>query len=100
MALENDQIIESFHENATNDSINQTSRGDRGDDIDMHFASFAHVNGKLYELDGRLDLGPICHGNTTQQDLLKDACGIVKKLMEADPSEMRFTIMAFAPKEA
>lgn len=99
IALENDPTIESFHEDATNDPINQTSRGNLGDDIDMHFVSFAHVNGKLYELDGRVEQGPICHGNTTQQNLLKDACGVVKQLMEVDPTEMRFTIMAFAPKE-
>eukprot|EP00571_Detonula_confervacea_P015529 CAMPEP_0172308948 /NCGR_PEP_ID=MMETSP1058-20130122/9395_1 /TAXON_ID=83371 /ORGANISM="Detonula confervacea, Strain CCMP 353" /LENGTH=243 /DNA_ID=CAMNT_0013021483 /DNA_START=55 /DNA_END=786 /DNA_ORIENTATION=+ len=99
IALESDPTIETFHENATNDAINQTPRGNMGDDIDMHFVSFVHVNGKLYELDGRVDQGPICHGSTTQQNLLSDTCGIVKKFMEADPSEVRFTIMAFAPKQ-
>lgn len=31
--------------------------------------------------------------------LLKDTCKVVKKLMEADPTEMRFTILALAAKE-
>eukprot|EP00579_Thalassiosira_antarctica_P013839 CAMPEP_0201928828 /NCGR_PEP_ID=MMETSP0903-20130614/21790_1 /ASSEMBLY_ACC=CAM_ASM_000552 /TAXON_ID=420261 /ORGANISM="Thalassiosira antarctica, Strain CCMP982" /LENGTH=259 /DNA_ID=CAMNT_0048467427 /DNA_START=22 /DNA_END=801 /DNA_ORIENTATION=+ len=97
-ALENDPTIEAFHEDAANDFSNQTPRGNKGDDIDMHFVSFVNVKGKLYELDGRLEQGPICHGETTQQNFLKDACGVVKQLMEADPSEMRFTILAFAPK--
>lgn len=97
-ALENDQTIETFHEDATNDSSNQTSRGSKEDNIDLHFVSIVHVNGKLYELDGRVDIGPICHGSTTQQSLLKDACGIVKKMMDADPTELRFTIIALAPK--
>ena len=95
MHLENDTTIETYHEDATNDG--QTSRGNMEDDIDLHFISFVHVNGKLYELDGRVEQGPVCHGCTTQQDLLKDACGVVKQLMEADPSDMRFTILAFAP---
>jgi len=98
ISLENDSTIETFHENATNDPSNQTSRGNIGDTIDMHFVSLVHVNGKLYELDGRVDQGPICHGKTTQKDLLADACRVVKQLMEADPAEMRFTIIAFAPK--
>ena len=96
--LENDTRLEKFHEGATTDSSNQTSRGNKGDKLDMHFASFVHVKGKLYELDGRVEQGPICHGNTTQQDLLKDACNVVKKWMDADPTELRFTILAFAPK--
>lgn len=93
--LEHDTTIETYHEDATNDG--QTSRGTVDDDIDLHFISFVHVNGKLYELDGRVEQGPVCHGCTTQQDLLKDACGVVQQLMEADPSDMRFTILAFAP---
>ena len=95
--LENDTLIETFHEDATNDG--QTSRPNLEDDIDLHFITFVHSknNGKLYELDGRVENGPICHGCTTQQDLLKDACGVVRQLMEADPDEMRFTILALAP---
>lgn len=97
--LESDATIESFHEDATNDTSNQTSRGNKEDSIDLHFVAFVHVGGKLFELDGRVEEGPICHGKTTQESLLKDACEYVKKMMDADPNEMRFTIMAFAPKE-
>mmetsp|Transcript_12102 Transcript_12102/g.25789 ORF Transcript_12102/g.25789 Transcript_12102/m.25789 type:complete len:263 (+) Transcript_12102:42-830(+) len=96
--LENDPTIETFHEDASNDSANQTSRGDKGDDIDLHFVAFVNANDKLYELDGRVDQGPVCHGRTTQQTLLRDACGVVKQWMEADPDDMRFTILALAPK--
>ena len=94
--LENDTTIESFHEDATHEG--QTSRPNLDENIDLHFISFVHNNGKLYELDGRVEHGPICHGDTTQENLLKDACHVVKQLMEADPSEMRFTIIALAPK--
>ena len=67
-ALENDTTIETFHEDATNDG--QTSRGNIEDNIDMHFVTFVHVNGKLYELDGRVEQGAICHGKTSQEDLI------------------------------
>lgn len=95
--LENDTLIETFHQDATNDG--QTSRPNLEDTIDLHFITFVHSenNGKLYELDGRVENGPICHGCTTQQELLKDACGVVRQLMDADPDEMRFTILALAP---
>ena len=94
--LENDTTIETYHEDATHDG--QTSRPNLDENIDLHFISFVHNNGKLYELDGRVEHGQICHGDTTQQNLLKDACHVVKQLMEADPSEMRFTIIALTHK--
>jgi len=94
--LENDTTIETYHEDATHEG--QTSRPNLDENIDLHFITFIHNNGKLYELDGRVEHGPICHGDTTQQSLLKDACNVVKQLMEADPSEVRFTIIALAPK--
>lgn len=98
-AVENDADLESYHERASDALINRTSRGAPGDELDMHFVAFAHVGGKLYELDGRVEQGAVCHGDTTQENLLKDACGVVKQLMEADPNEMRFTIIALAPTE-
>jgi len=96
--LENDATIELFHEAATNHTINSTSRGNKKDEIDMHFITFTHVDGRLYELDGRLEQGPIDHGSTTQANLLKDACGVLQQLMEADLDEVRFTILALAPR--
>lgn len=91
--LENDTTIESYHESATDHVTNQTARPNRDDATDMHFASFVCVDGKLYELDGRLD-DPICHGETIQPHLLKDSCGIVGKWMGADVDELRFTMLA------
>lgn len=60
--------------------------------------AFVQVNGFLYELDGRKE-GPVCHGSSSPQSLLKDACGIVKKFIERDPGEVRFTILALAPPQ-
>jgi hypothetical protein len=61
----------------------------------MHFATFVCINGKLFELDGRLD-GPICHGSTSSTEFIRDACGVIREWMHADENELRFTIMALA----
>ena len=53
----------------------------------------SHVDGCLYELDGRKAF-PINHGPTTQDTLLSDACTVIKQFMERDPTELRFTIVA------
>ena len=91
--LENDTVIESYHESATNHVTNQTTRPDINAVTDMHFASFVCVDDRLYELDGRLS-NPICHGKTSQDYLLKNSCSIVGKWMDADVDELRFTMLA------
>ena len=86
-----------MHDEITNDTSNQTNRGDINQEVDTHFMALVHVNHKLYELDGRKD-GPVCHGDTTQECLLKDACRVVKEFMDRDPGEVRFSIIALAPR--
>jgi len=46
-----------------------------------------------------LILGPICHGPTTSETILNDSVSIIKKFMERDPDEVRFTILALAKSE-
>ncbi len=58
-----------------------------------HFVAFVHKDGSLYELDGRR-AGPINHGPTTAENLLKDAAVVCKQRMERDPTEYRFTVVA------
>jgi ubiquitin carboxyl-terminal hydrolase L3 len=95
--LEGDSTISSLHDEATSDESNQTSRGSLDDEVITHFVALVHVNGGLYELDGRKD-GPVRHGDSTQETLLRDACKVVETFMKRDPSEMRFTILTLAPK--
>jgi ubiquitin carboxyl-terminal hydrolase L3 len=95
--LEGDSTIKTLHDQATSDETNQTSRGSLEDNVITHFVALVHVNGGLYELDGRKD-GPVRHGDTTKETLLKDACEVVEDFMKRDPDEMRFTILALAPK--
>jgi ubiquitin carboxyl-terminal hydrolase L3 len=95
--LEKDEQVAKLHDQATSSEDNQTNRGNLDDDVDTHFIALVACQDKLYELDGRKD-GPVLHGPTTPATLLKDACRVVQKFMERDPGEMRFTILALAPK--
>ena len=96
--LERDRTIATLHDQATSSTSNSTDRGNIDDDIITHFISFVHVNNQLYELDGRKK-GPIAHGPTTPETLLQDAVRVVQEqFMKRDPEEMRFTMIALAPK--
>ena len=95
--LEADKQVAQLHDAATSSDDNQTSRGNINDDVDTHFIALVCVKNQLYELDGRKD-GPVLHGPTTPATLLKDACQVVRKFMQRDPEELRFTILALAPK--
>jgi len=98
--LENDTVIATLHDDATSSETNQTDRGRLDDDLITHFIALVNVDSTLYELDGRKS-GPVDHGPTTQVTLLKDACQnvVYEKFMSKDPDEMRFTVLALAPKQ-
>eukprot|EP00531_Pseudo-nitzschia_arenysensis_P007859 CAMPEP_0116143144 /NCGR_PEP_ID=MMETSP0329-20121206/15291_1 /TAXON_ID=697910 /ORGANISM="Pseudo-nitzschia arenysensis, Strain B593" /LENGTH=243 /DNA_ID=CAMNT_0003638439 /DNA_START=69 /DNA_END=800 /DNA_ORIENTATION=- len=96
--LEKDSKIEKMHDAATSDETNATDRGRTTDeDILTHFVALVCVQNRLYELDGRKQ-GPVDHGPTSQATLLKDAIRVIQKFMARDPTEMRFTMTALAPK--
>ena len=93
--LECNNEIESMH----NEAANKSSCANIEDEVQCHFISILNINGELVELDGRKD-GPIKHGSTTEMTLLKDACQrVVKKFMERDPSDCRFSILALASSQ-
>ncbi|KAL7575938.1 hypothetical protein ACA910_000734 [Epithemia clementina (nom. ined.)] len=96
--LEGNKAIAKLHDEATSSESNQTSRGSLDDNVITHFIALVHVDGVLYELDGRKG-GPIAHGKTSPMTLLADSCAVVRTFMERDPGEMRFTILALAPKQ-
>ena len=65
------------------------------DDVDTHFIAFVQRGGELYELDGRKSF-PINHGECKEEELLSKACAEIKKFMDRDPTEIKFTLMALA----
>lgn len=96
--LEGDNEIATLHDQATSSEQNSTSRGNLDDELDTHFISLVHKHGRLIELDGRKD-GPVDHGPTTETTLLLDAIQVIQgKFMKRDPTEVRFTMLALAPK--
>lgn len=96
--LETDDTIASLHDEATSSETNSTDRGNIDDELITHFIAFVHRHGRLYELDGRKD-APVDHGPTTEMALLQDSIQVIRSFMERDPGEMRFTILALAPKQ-
>jgi len=97
--LESNDEIETLHDESTsNTRLNQTSRGNINDKVITHFVSIVNVEDKIYELDGRKK-GPVLHGDTSEGRFLFDGMKVVKKFMDRDPSEIRFTILALVPTQ-
>ena len=88
--LMNDDALESFHGSSA-----QEGQTEAHDDVNKHFIAFTHVDGHLYELDGRKAF-PINHGETSPETLLADACRVIQGFFNRDPEEVGFTIMALA----
>lgn len=86
--LEADEAIEEAHVEAA-----QAGQSGQEDDVNTHFICLTQVDGCLYELDGRKNF-PVNHGPSSPDTLLEDACSVVKKFMERDPGELKFTIVA------
>lgn len=97
--LESNDEIEKHHDESTSDtSLNQTSRGNIDDKVITHFVGIVNVENEIYELDGRKE-GPIPHGKTTDDRFLYDGIEVVKKFMQRDPNEYRFTVLALVPTQ-
>lgn len=66
----------------------------------LHFVSFIHADGCIYELDGRKPF-PINHGPCSAHSLLQDAVNVIKA-QYIDPGlasnpDIRYSIIALAP---
>jgi ubiquitin carboxyl-terminal hydrolase L3 len=91
VALESETSLRDAHRGFAEQG--QTRAPDPDEKVDLHFVAFVEHAGTLYELDGR-KAGPVRHGVTTPDSVLFDACKVIKTFMAADPSEMRYTILA------
>lgn len=92
-ALEEAEEIRDAHEAAGNEG--QTAAPDREDKTDLHFVTLVNVEGQLVELDGRRS-SPILHGPTSKDTFLEDAANVCKTVIAADPTNVKFSVMALA----
>jgi ubiquitin carboxyl-terminal hydrolase L3 len=63
--------------------------------INLHFVCFIHRDGTLYELDGTKS-EPFNHGPTTAETLLQDTARVVRKLIELNPDNVNFNLIALS----
>lgn len=87
--------IESAHQAAATEGDSAVPAED--EEVNLHFVTFMHVDGTLWELDGRRR-GPVPHGPTTPESLLPDAAAVIRKLI-ATTECLNFSLVALAPPQ-
>ncbi|CAG0919109.1 unnamed protein product [Notodromas monacha] len=64
----------------------------------LHFVAFVHREGRLYELDG-MRSGLVDHGESSSVNFLSDAAVVCRRILDANPDENRFSILAITGQE-
>jgi ubiquitin carboxyl-terminal hydrolase L3 len=65
------------------------------EEVDNHFVALTNFSGHLYELDGTKSTA-VNHGETSNENFLNDACGVIKKFMDREPESISFSIVVLA----
>uniref|UniRef100_A0A336LM36 Ubiquitin carboxyl-terminal hydrolase n=1 Tax=Culicoides sonorensis TaxID=179676 RepID=A0A336LM36_CULSO len=94
--LEEDVSFTNTHQELAQEG--QTATPDINTKVNHHFIALIHMNGELYELDGRKSF-PVKHGATTPENLVYDAAEVCKKFMAVDPTNLGFSVLAITPNE-
>ena len=94
-ALAEDDSLDAAHAAAA--STGQSAAPADDEEVNLHFVAFVHVDGGLYELDGRKP-APVRHGDTGADSLLADAVAVVQRefVARAD-GNVNFNLVALAP---
>ncbi|KAM7272382.1 hypothetical protein ACFE04_027045 [Oxalis oulophora] len=90
--LANDTEMEVAHSVAATAGDTEAS-----ENVDTHFICFSCVDGELYELDGRKS-GPISHGASSPESLLKDATKVIQGMIQKNPDSLNFNVIAVSKK--
>lgn len=88
----------SFTENHHESALEGQTDAHSGEQVNHHFVTFVNYNNELFELDGRR-LFPINHGKTTAETLLQDAAKVCKAVIDRDPEDVRFSVIALIPTQ-
>lgn len=91
--LEADDSLEAAHAGAASSVASSTAVPTPEQEVDLHFVALVHVDGGLYELDGRKD-APVRHGDTAPESFLLDAGAVVKKFVEQGGDSLSFNAIA------
>uniref|UniRef100_A0A7S0NK07 Ubiquitin carboxyl-terminal hydrolase n=1 Tax=Micromonas pusilla TaxID=38833 RepID=A0A7S0NK07_MICPS len=94
--LEADDSLEAAHAGAASSVASSTATPSPEREVDLHFVALVHVDGGLYELDGRRD-APFRHGDTARESFLVDAGSVVKKFVERGGDSLSFNAIAMGP---
>jgi ubiquitin carboxyl-terminal hydrolase L3 len=97
-ALAADDSLDAAHAAAAEQG--QTAAPEADDEVNLHFVAFVHVDGGLYELDGRKP-APVRHGGSSADTLLADAVAVVQRDFLANAGDdVHFNVIALAPAQA
>eukprot|EP00758_Cryptobia_borreli_P015392 Tbor_TRINITY_DN6019_c1_g8::TRINITY_DN6019_c1_g8_i1::g.11244::m.11244/K05609/UCHL3, YUH1; ubiquitin carboxyl-terminal hydrolase L3 len=80
--IEESEELESLHSAAV--QLGQTANQDIDADINLHFVTFIHHSGHLWELDGRMP-NPIDRGICTEETMMEAAAKTVNWYLNLDP---------------
>ncbi|XP_071949447.1 ubiquitin carboxyl-terminal hydrolase isozyme L3-like isoform X2 [Antedon mediterranea] len=89
--LESDEGLCAAHEESAQEGQTEA----RDEEVNLHFISLVHMDGHLYEMDGRKP-NPINHGKSSKETLLEDAAAVCQQFMNRDKAELRFTLIALS----
>jgi len=92
--LEESHEIANLHKVTGSSSANQT-QADETTQVHDHFVALVHVDGSIYELDGRKNR-PICHGPSSAETFVSDAAEVCKKFISLDPESTKFAAVALS----
>ena len=85
--LESDDSLEAAHGSAV--AAGETECPTADDEVNLHFVALVHVDGGLYELDGRKATA-VRHGTTSAATLLQDAVPVIKKFVDRAEGNVNF----------
>lgn len=93
--FESNSIIAEHHRKAATQGQSDVPSGEKLDNIDYHYVSLVYHNGFMLELDGRRP-SPINHGPVEKEKFKTEVLGVIKKLMQRDPNNLHYSILALA----